>query len=71
LILLGFTEGAGANIFSILILALVFAGSRIIHPIGLSGKKGTFKMRVYGMIGTVAAYIAAALLLVYHVIFMM
>ena len=71
LIMLGFTEGAGANIFFILILALLFAGSRIIHPIGLSGKKGTFKMRVYGMFGTISAYLATALLLIYHVIFML
>lgn len=61
LILLAFSEMLSPNSFIAMPVAAIFAISRIIHPIGLSGIKGTFKFRTYGMILTMTAYIAAAL----------
>lgn len=71
LIILGFTESAGANVFAVLFLGLIFAISRTVHPIGLSGKKGTFKFRTYGMMGTLFPTVLTAALLIFHILFVM
>lgn len=69
LIMLAFLEMAGANSIAVIVLALVFAISRILHPIGLSGVKGTFKFRVYGMTLTLTIYILTALYLAFMLSF--
>ncbi|MEP3200066.1 MAG: MAPEG family protein [Lentilitoribacter sp.] len=57
LIMLGLLELGGGHQIAVGILALIFAISRIMHPIGLSGKKGTFKYRTRGMVLTLTAFI--------------
>lgn len=57
LIILGLLELGGGHPIAVGIFALIFVISRVMHPIGLSGKKGTFKYRTRGMFLTVAAFI--------------
>lgn len=64
LIMLGLLELGGGHPITIAILAIIFLVSRIMHPIGLSGKKGTFKYRTRGMVLTLTAYILTAAYLV-------
>ena len=59
-IMLGLLEMGGGHWIAVAILATIFIVSRIMHPIGLSGKKGTFKYRTRGMILTLTAYILTA-----------
>jgi uncharacterized membrane protein YecN with MAPEG domain len=59
-VLLGLLELGGGHPIAVVILAVIFIVSRIMHPIGLSGKKGTFKYRTRGMILTLTAYILTA-----------
>lgn len=59
-IMLGLLEMGGGHRIAVAILAAIFIVSRIMHPIGLSGKKGTFKYRTRGMILTLTAYILTA-----------
>ncbi|MEP2978031.1 MAG: MAPEG family protein [Lentilitoribacter sp.] len=63
LIMLGLLELGGGHQIAVGILALIFAISRIMHPIGLSGKKGTFKYRTRGMVLTLTAFILTGLYL--------
>lgn len=69
LIMLAFLEMSGANGIATIALALIFAISRILHPVGLSGVKGMFKFRVYGMILTITAYASTAIYLAYMLSF--
>ncbi|MEP2947773.1 MAG: MAPEG family protein [Lentilitoribacter sp.] len=64
LIMLGLLELGGGHPIAVGIFALIFIISRIMHPIGLSGKKGTFKYRTRGMILTLTAYILTGAYLV-------
>lgn len=57
LIILGLLELGGGHPIAVGIFALIFVISRVMHPIGLSGKKGTFKYRTRGMFLTVTAFI--------------
>ena len=59
-IMLGLLEMGGGHRIAVAILAAIFIVSRIMHPIVLSGKKGTFKYRTRGMILTLTAYILTA-----------
>ena len=59
-IMLGLLEMGGGHPIAVVILAAIFIVSRLMHPIGLSGKKGTFKYRTRGMILTLTAYILTA-----------
>jgi uncharacterized membrane protein YecN with MAPEG domain len=63
LIMLGLLELGGGHPIAVGIFALIFAISRIMHPIGLSGKKGTFKYRTRGMVLTLTAFILTGLYL--------
>lgn len=63
LIILGLLELGGGHPIAVGIFALIFAISRVMHPIGLSGKKGTFKYRTRGMYLTATAFILTGLYL--------
>lgn len=69
LIMLAFLEMIGANSIAVIVFALIFAISRLMHPVGLSGIKGMFKFRVYGMILTITAYTLTVLYLAYELSF--
>lgn len=69
LIILAFLEMTSANSTAVIVFALLFGISRILHPIGLSGIKGTFKFRVYGMVLTLTTYSLSTLYLAYQLTF--